>query len=151
MYGFGRSALVRMSSISHGGWPHTEIDLIGLDSPQDVACQVVRQLLAGKVDEKRTDDVIQVAIELVNEAVARAGEALSIRVDIHDWGVVIQVCDSGEGSTAVTTQPSVANGDFENGRGVLRVHHLASAWRVQSDMVGRRVVAILLYRTGELA
>ncbi|MEU7322579.1 ATP-binding protein [Streptomyces griseoviridis] len=128
---------------------HAAIDLHDLEAPQSAARRIVRSTLAGKADSGYMDDVVLVADELVGNAVEHAGTVLDITLDVYDWGVAIQVRDSGEDTTAVPSMPLAADEDDEGGRGLFLVDVLASAWGVQRDQVGKRVIAIFLYPVGE--
>ncbi|MEU6405304.1 ATP-binding protein [Streptomyces sp. NPDC046985] len=125
------------------------IDLHDIEAPQRAARHIVRKTLAGKTDSEYTDDVVLVADELVGNAVEHAGAALDISLDVYDWGVTVQVRDGGEDTTAVPGMPPAADEDDEGGRGLFLVDVLASAWAVQRDKKGKRVIAIFLYRTGD--
>lgn len=129
---------------------HAAIDLCGLEAPQSAVRRIVRTALAGKADSGFTDDVVLVADELVGNAVEHAGTALDVSLDVHDWGVAVQVRDCGEDTTAVPGKPPAAGEDDEGGRGLFLVDVLASAWGVQRDEKGKRVIAIFLYRAGEV-
>ncbi|MFI6113294.1 ATP-binding protein [Kitasatospora sp. NPDC051164] len=131
-----------------GGSPatHAAIDLCGLDAPQSAARRIVREALAGRADDTYTDDVVLVADELVGNAVEHAGAALDICLDVYDWGVTVQVRDGGEDIAAVPGNPPAADEDDEGGRGLFLVDVLASAWGVQGDSMGKRVIAVFLYR-----
>ncbi|MFF4934538.1 ATP-binding protein [Streptomyces griseofuscus] len=128
---------------------HAAIDLHDLEAPQRAARRIVRATLDGKADSGYTDDVVLVADELVGNAVEHAGAALDISLDVYDWGVAVQVRDGGEDTTAVPGTPPAADEDDEGGRGLFLVDVLASAWGVQRDEKGKRVVAIFLYRAGD--
>ncbi|MEU3171821.1 ATP-binding protein [Streptomyces sp. NPDC086080] len=131
---------------------HAAIDLYDLEAPQSAARHIVRTTLArmaDKADGEYTDDVVLVADELVGNAVEHAGAALDISLDVYDWGVTIQVRDSGEDTTAVPGTPPAADDYDEGGRGLFLVDILASAWGVQRDKKGKRVIAIFLYQAGE--
>ncbi|MEV6581430.1 ATP-binding protein [Streptomyces sp. NPDC051582] len=134
-----------------GGSPatHAAIDLCGLDAPQSAARRIVREALAGRVDDPYTDDVVLVADELVGNALEHAGAALDISLDVYDWGVTVQVRDGGEDTAAVPGKPPAADEDDEGGRGLFLVDVLASAWGVQGDSMGKRVIAVFLYRAGD--
>ncbi|MFI6112808.1 ATP-binding protein [Kitasatospora sp. NPDC051164] len=134
-----------------GGRPtaHAAIDLCDLDAPQSAARRIVRTTLAGKTDSDYTDDVVLVADELVGNAVEHAGAAIDISLDVYDWGVAVQVRDRGEDTTALPGKPLAADEDDEGGRGLFLVDVLASAWGVQRDKKGKRVIAIFLYRAGD--
>ncbi|MCA1217368.1 ATP-binding protein [Streptomyces sp. 8L] len=129
---------------------HAAIDLRDLEAPQSAARRIVRTTLAGKADSGYTDDVVLVADELVGNALEHAGAALDICLDVYSWGVSIQVRDGGEDTTAVPGTPLVAAEGDEGGRGLFLVDVLASAWGVQRDEKGKRVIAIFLYRAGVL-
>ncbi|WP_234373985.1 ATP-binding protein [Streptomyces scabiei] len=131
-----------------GGSPatHAAIDLCGLDAPQSAARRIVREALAGRADDTYTDDVVLVADELVGNALEHAGAALDISLDVYDWGVAVQVRDGGEDTAAVPGNPPAADEDDEGGRGLFLVDVLASAWGVQGDSMGKRVIAVFLYR-----
>jgi anti-sigma regulatory factor (Ser/Thr protein kinase) len=128
---------------------HAAIPLSGLDAPQSAARRIVRKTLAGKADGDYTDDVVLVADELVGNAVQHAGAALDISLDVYDWGVAVQVRDGGEDTAVVPAKPPAADEDDEGGRGLFLVDVLASAWTVQRDSRGKRVIAIFLYRPGD--
>lgn len=128
---------------------HAALDLCDLDAPQSAARRIVRNALVGNYDSEYTDDVVLVADELVGNAVQHVGSVLDISVDVYAWGVAVQVRDCGEDTAAVPGKPSAADDDDEHGRGLFLVDLLASAWRVQRDNKGKRVVAIFLYRTGD--
>ncbi|MER7688148.1 ATP-binding protein [Streptomyces sp. NPDC097610] len=134
-----------------GGRPmtHAVIDLCGLDAPQSAARRIIRKTLAGMADGEYTDDVVLVADELVGNAVEHAGAALDISLDVYDWGVAVQVRDRGEDTAAVPGKPLAADEEDEGGRGLFLVDVLASAWAVQRDSRGKRVIAIFLYRAGD--
>jgi anti-sigma regulatory factor (Ser/Thr protein kinase) len=134
-----------------GGHPatHAAIRLSDLDAPQRAARRIVRKILAGQADVTYTDDVVLVADELVGNAVQHVGAALDISLDVYDWGVAVQVRDGGEDTTVVPAKPPAADEDDEGGRGLFLVDVLASAWGVQRDSEGKRVVAIFLYRPGD--
>ncbi|MGY3677384.1 hypothetical protein ACVWXU_001007 [Streptomyces sp. TE33382] len=103
----------------HGGCPatHDAINLRGLKAPQWAARRIVRKTLAGKAGIECTDDVVLVADELVGNAIEHAGAAVNLSLDVYDWGVVVQVGDSGEDLAAVPGKPLVAQEDDEGGRG----------------------------------
>lgn len=128
---------------------HAAIDLFGLEAPQSAARRIVRNTLAGKADGEYTDDVVLVADELVGNAVEHAGAALDISLDVYAWGVAVQVRDRGEDTTAVPRKPQAADDDAERGRGLFLTDVLASAWGVQRDEEGKRVIALFLYRAGD--
>ncbi|HEY8986012.1 MAG TPA: ATP-binding protein [Streptomyces sp.] len=136
-----------------GGHPttHEAIDLYGLDAPQGVARRIVREslALAGKAGIGYMDDVVLVASELVGNALEHVGAVINISLDVYDWGVVVQVLDCGEDITAVPGKPLAADEDDEGGRGLFLVDVLASAWGVQRDKKGKRVIAIFLDRVGD--
>ncbi|MFE3166636.1 ATP-binding protein [Streptomyces sp. NPDC059224] len=125
------------------------IDLRNIEAPQRAARRIVRKALAGKAGGEYTDDVVLVADELVGNAVEHAGAALDMSLDVYEWGVTVQVRDGGEDTTAVPGMPLAADEDDEGGRGLFLVDVLASAWGVQHDEKGKRVIAIFLYRTGD--
>lgn len=127
---------------------HAAIDLCGLDAPQSAARRIVRSVLTGTTEEYK-DDVVLVADELVGNAVQHVGEALGISLDLYEWGVVVQVRDGGRNTAAVPRKPAQAKDDDVSGRGLLLVNELASAWRVQRDNEGKRVVAVFLHRAGD--
>ncbi|MFD3662869.1 ATP-binding protein [Streptomyces sp. NPDC058659] len=135
----------------HGGCPatHDAINLRGLKAPQWAARRIVRKTLAGKAGIECTDDVVLVADELVGNAIEHAGAAVNLSLDVYDWGVVVQVGDSGEDLAAVPGKPLVAQEDDEGGRGLFLVDVLASAWGVQRDKKGKRVIAIFLCQAGD--
>ncbi|GAA1237006.1 ATP-binding protein [Streptomyces rhizosphaericus] len=129
---------------------HAAIDLCGLDAPQRAARRIVRTTLSGKADDEYTDDVVLVADELVGNAVEHVGAAIDISLDLYPWGAVVQVRDRGEDTAAVPGMPLAAGEDDEGGRGLFLVDILASAWGVQRDSKGKRVVAIFLFRVGDV-
>ncbi|MEU3296722.1 ATP-binding protein [Streptomyces longwoodensis] len=131
---------------------HAAIDLYDLEAPQSAARRIVRTTLegiTGKAGNGYTDDVVLVADELVGNAVEHAGAALDISLDVYGWGVVVQVRDEGEDITAVPGTPPASDEYDEGGRGLFLVDILASAWGVQRDTKGKRVIAIFLYRAGD--
>ncbi|MFE0774293.1 ATP-binding protein [Streptomyces sp. NPDC058861] len=126
---------------------HAALDLRGLEAPQSAARGIVRRALT-QAPEDFMDDVVLVADELVGNAVTHAGEAVDVSLDLYSWGTVVQVRDR-DGDTAAVPRKSAPAGDEEvNGRGLFLVNELANAWHVQSDEVGKRVVAVFLYRVG---
>ncbi|WP_446040127.1 ATP-binding protein [Streptomyces sp. SID1121] len=127
---------------------HAAIDLRGLDAPQKAARDIVRKALTEALDEYK-DDVVLVADELVGNALKHAGEALGISLDLYPWGTVVQVRDRGRDTAAVPQNPMRADDDDVSGRGLFLVNDLASAWRVQCDDGGKRVVAVFLHRAGD--
>ncbi|MFF4187125.1 ATP-binding protein [Streptomyces sp. NPDC001691] len=127
---------------------HAVLDLRGLHAPQSAARGIVRRVLT-KAPEIM-DDVVLVADELVGNAVTHAGEALDVSLDLFPWGTVVQVRDRDSDTSAVPRNPAPAGDEEVNGRGLFLVNELASAWRVQSDEAGKRVVAVFLYRAGGL-
>lgn len=148
---FGPTSTVLRSVQGCGGREVTRaaIDLHDLEAPQRAARRAIRQTLAGKAESEYTDDVVLVADELVGNAVEHAGAALDISLDVFVWGVVVQVRDAGEDITAVPGAPPSADEYDEGGRGLFLVNILASAWGVQRDEKGKRVIAVLLYRAGD--
>ncbi|MFB8310133.1 ATP-binding protein [Streptomyces sp. NPDC055961] len=124
---------------------HTVLDLRGLDAPQRAARGIVRRTLT-EAPPEFMDDVVLVADELVGNAVTHAGEAVNVSLDLYPWGMVVQVRDRNRDTAAVPRKPAPASDEDVNGRGLLLVNELASAWRVQSDTAGKRVVAVFLYR-----
>lgn len=128
---------------------HAAIDLCDLEAPQSAARRIVRKTLAGKADSGYTDDVVLVASELVGNALEHTGAALDISLDLYDWGVAVQVRDRSEDTAAVPGSPPAAGEDDEGGRGLFLVDVLASAWGVQRDNQGKRVIAIFLYPAGD--
>jgi len=129
---------------------HAAADLSGFEAPQSAARRILRETLAGLVDGERKDDIVLAADELVGNAVQHVGTALlGISLDVYEWGVVVEVTDGGEDSASVPSNPSQAGEEDENGRGLLLVDLLASAWNVQPDVKGKRVVAIFLHRVGD--
>ncbi|WP_409473128.1 ATP-binding protein [Streptomyces sp. HC307] len=126
---------------------HAALDLRGLEAPQSAARGIVRRTLT-EAPEDYKDDVVLVADELVGNAVEHAGEAVAVSLDLYPWGTVVQVRDSGGDTAAVPQSPTRAGDEDVNGRGLFLVNELASAWRVQPDEAGKRVVAIFLYRAG---
>jgi anti-sigma regulatory factor (Ser/Thr protein kinase) len=127
---------------------HAALDLRGIDAPQSAARRIVRSALTETLDEEYKDDVVLVADELVGNALEHAGEALGISLDLYSWGTVVQVCDGGRDTAAVPRNSVRADDDDVNGRGLFLVNALASAWRVQCDDAGKRVVAVFLHRAG---
>ncbi|MFD7341538.1 ATP-binding protein [Streptomyces violascens] len=127
---------------------HAVLDLRGLDAPQSAARGIVRRVLTQAPE--LMDDVVLVADELVGNAVTHAGEALDVSLDLFPWGTVVQVRDRESDTAAVPRNPAPADDEEVNGRGLFLVNELASAWRVQSDEAGKRVVAVFLYRAGGL-
>ncbi|MET8952091.1 ATP-binding protein [Streptomyces sp. NPDC004533] len=128
---------------------HAALDLRGLDAPQSAARRIVRSALTETPDEEYKDDVVLVADELVGNALEHAGEALGISLDLYPWGTVVQVRDGGRDTAAVPRNPVRADDDDVDGRGLFLVNALASAWRVQYDDAGKRVVAVFLHRAGD--
>ncbi|MEU7072916.1 ATP-binding protein [Streptomyces narbonensis] len=126
---------------------HAVLDLRGLDAPQSAARGIVRRVLT-QAPAEFMDDVVLVADELVGNAVTHAGEALDVSLDLFPWGTVVQVRDRDGDTAAVPRKPAPAGDEELNGRGLFLVNELASAWRVQSDEAGKRVVAVFLYRAG---
>lgn len=124
---------------------HATLDLRGLDAPQRAARGIVRRVLT-QAPEDFMDDVILVADELVGNAVTHAGEAVHVSLDLYPWGTVVQVRDRDGDTATVPRKPAPAGDEQVNGRGLFLVNELASAWRVQSDEAGKRVVAVFLYR-----
>ncbi|MEU8779077.1 ATP-binding protein [Streptomyces sp. NPDC048606] len=121
------------------------VDLSGLEAPQRVARDMVRGMLANAPADLK-DDVVLVADELVGNAFEHAGEALGISVGVYAWGTVVQVHDSGRDTDRVSRSPARAGHDDVRGRGLLLVNALSSAWQVQVDDAGKRVVAVFLHR-----
>ncbi|MFG3024081.1 ATP-binding protein [Streptomyces sp. NPDC048254] len=128
---------------------HAALDLRGLDEPQSAARRIVRSAFPETPDEEYKDDVVLVADELVGNAIEHAGGALGISLDLYPWGTVIQVRDGGQDTAAVPRNPVRAADDDVNGRGLFLVDALASAWRVQHDDTGKRIVAVFLHRAGD--
>ncbi|MFG2683871.1 ATP-binding protein [Streptomyces sp. NPDC048392] len=126
---------------------HAVLDLRGLDAPQSAARGIVRRVLT-QAPAEFMDDVVLVADELVGNAVAHAGEALDVCLDLFSWGTVVQVRDRDGDMAAVPLKLAPVGDEEVNGRGLFLVNELASAWRVQSDEAGKRVVAVFLYRAG---
>jgi anti-sigma regulatory factor (Ser/Thr protein kinase) len=110
---------------------------------------MVRSALKETLDEEYRDDVVLVADELVGNAVEHAGEAIDISLDLYPWGTVIQVRDGSRNTAAVPQNPVRAGDDEVGGRGLFLVNALASAWRVQRDDAGKRVVAVFLHQGGD--
>ncbi|MGY4963627.1 ATP-binding protein [Streptomyces sp. 900105245] len=125
---------------------HAVLDLRGLDAPQSAARGIVRRALTQAPE--LVDDVVLVADELVGNALTHAGEAVDVSLDLYPWGTVVQVRDGDGDTAAVPLKPAPAGDEEVNGRGLFLVNELASAWRVQSDEAGKRVVAVFLYRAG---
>ncbi|WP_250305262.1 ATP-binding protein [Streptomyces sp. A 4/2] len=126
---------------------HAVLDLRGLDAPQSAARGIVRRALT-RAPAEFMDDVVLVADELVGNAVTHAGEAVDVSLDLYPWGMVVQVRDRDRDTAAVPRESAPAGDEDVNGRGLFLVNELASAWRVQSDEAGKRVVAVFLYRAG---
>ncbi|MFF9458084.1 ATP-binding protein [Streptomyces flaveolus] len=126
---------------------HVALDLRGLEAPQSAARAIVRRTLT-EAPEDYKDDVVLVADELVGNAVEHAGEAIGVSLDLYQWGTVVQVRDSHGDTGLVPQSPTRAGDEDVNGRGLFLVNELASAWRVQPDEAGKRVVAVFLYRAG---
>jgi anti-sigma regulatory factor (Ser/Thr protein kinase) len=128
---------------------HAALDLRGLDGPQSAARGMVRSALTETPDEEFRDDVVLVADELVGNAIEHAGEALDISLDLYPWGTVVQVRDGSRNTAAVPQNPVRVGDDEVGGRGLFLVNALASAWRVQRDDAGKRVVAVFLHQAGD--
>jgi anti-sigma regulatory factor (Ser/Thr protein kinase) len=127
---------------------HAATELGGCRAPQRLARRMVRETLAGSAVEVRTDDLVLVADELVGNAVQHVGAALAISLDVYPWGLAMQVRDCGGDTAGVKRRPCPASDD-ESGRGLLLVDLLTSAWVVQRDGDGKRVVAIFLHGAGD--
>ncbi len=126
---------------------HAALDLRGLDAPQSAARGIVRRALT-QAPAEYIDDVVLVVDELVGNAVTHAGEAVDVSLDLYPWGTVVQVRDRDGDTAAVPRKLAPADDEDVNGRGLFLVNELASAWRVQSDEAGKRVVAVFLCRAG---
>jgi anti-sigma regulatory factor (Ser/Thr protein kinase) len=122
---------------------HAEVDLTGLDRPQEVARRVVRDVLADE-DESWAEVITLVADELVGNADrhVETGKPIGIALDLYEWGAVVQVTDSGFDVTAVPLHPQAPSADEEGGRGLMLVNALASSWAVRPTDMGKCVVAL---------
>ncbi|GHE11965.1 ATP-binding protein [Streptomyces alanosinicus] len=107
---------------------------------------MVRDVLAGKAGQSWVDDVVLVADELVGNAVQHAKAAIGISLDLYVWGATVQVSDSGADVEAVPGSLQLADEFDEGGRGLFLVDVLSSAWEVQPEDHGKRVVAVFLHR-----
>ncbi|MFF4648259.1 ATP-binding protein [Streptomyces sp. NPDC001389] len=134
-----------------GPLTHAVRDLKGLATPQQAARSMVRDALTGKAGEGWVDDVVLVADELVGNAVQHAGEAIGIELDLYSWGATVQVRDGDADTGAVPGALQMADEFDEGGRGLFLVGVLASAWGVQPDVRGKRVVAVFLNRAAGVA
>jgi anti-sigma regulatory factor (Ser/Thr protein kinase) len=130
---------------------HTTANLSDLAAPQRAARGIVRDTLAGIASGEWVDDVVLVADELVGNAVQHTGAAIEIALDLYEWGAAVQVSDGGADTATVPDTLSAAGDDDESGRGLLLVDVLASAWGIQRDAKGKRVVAVFLHRMGGAA
>lgn len=127
---------------------HESVDLRGCEAPQSAARQLVRDALS-EVPPDYRDDVVLVADELVGNALEHGGDAVSVSLGRYVWGAVVVVRDSCGDIAAVPREPALAADDDVNGRGLFLVNMLASAWHVQSDGAGKRVVAVFLDGAGD--
>ncbi|MFM9540090.1 MULTISPECIES: ATP-binding protein [Streptomyces] len=102
------------------------------------------------VDDGWAEEVVLVADELVGNAHqhVRAEGPMGITVDLHNWGVVVQVHDSGTNVTAISCEPTHPTLEQVSGRGLFLVNALASAWSVRRTERGKSVTAIFLSTGG---
>jgi CheY-like chemotaxis protein/anti-sigma regulatory factor (Ser/Thr protein kinase) len=85
------------------------------------------------------DDAVLVASELVTNAVLHAGTACTLTLRLSEGVLRIEVCDNGEGSPELRSQPLSEPG----GQGLRIVSALASAWGIDPHPPGKSVWAEL--------
>lgn len=123
-------------------------DLTTSASPQRVARDALRVVLAGHAEQEQIDDVVLVADELVGNAVKHTAGAVSFGLDRRANGIVVAVADDGDDVARLSAEPSASGDLAEDGRGMFIVDCLATAWSVGEFGAGKVVAALFLLRVG---
>lgn len=124
-----------------------------VDLPQDLAAapdarQLVRDLLEQWSLTELRDDAGLVVTELVANAIKHAESDCQLRIARFDGGVRIEVHDSGAG----TPEPRPVSETAEDGRGLLIIAALSTAWGIADADPGKTVwVELVLPAEGTAA
>lgn len=111
-----------------------------VDLPRDPvaardARHLVRDLLAQWSLDDLMDDAGLVVTELVANAIEHAASECQLSISRYDDGVRIEVHDAGSG----TPEPQPVSETAEDGRGLLIVGALSSAWGIDDEPHGKTV------------